>query len=325
MAASYEELTGLYASERPKYEALATQLGRHVEEALEARGFEVIVQWRAKTVQSFVKKALRKRYADPMAEIGDKAGIRVIVHFEADIPVVREIVTGFCEIHREESKRDALAYDQFGYLGIHLDVRAKGEALEEGDPQRLRDLPAEVQIHTKAQSAWAVISHELLYKTPQELSAEIKRGITRLVAVVELFDGEIGRFRQAIESDPDFKDMAVLADLDDEIVRFSSRRPDRALSAIVVPPIVRLHDTPVDDLYRDLLKPFIDAREDRLRTLFGAYRDDERANPLLFQPEALLIFERLENEPDRLREAWPVDRLPVDLLESLGTVWGVEV
>lgn len=325
MAASYEELTSRYASERPKYKALAAQLGRHIEQALEARGLEVIVQWRAKTVQSFVKKALRKGYADPMAEIGDKTGIRVIVHFEADIHVVREVVTGLCEIDREESKRDALAYNQLGYLGIHLDVRAKDEALDEADRRSLRGLPAEVQVHTKAQSAWAVVSHELLYKSPQELSPEIKRGITRLVAVVELFDGEIGRFRQAIESDPDLKDMAVLAPLDNEIVRFTSRRPDRALSAIVVPPIVRLHDTPVDDVYRDVLKPFIDAREARLRALFDGYRDDERANPLLFQPEALLIFERLENDPDRLREAWPVDRLPVDLLESLGTVWGVEV
>jgi hypothetical protein len=62
-----------------------------------------------------------------------------------------------------------------------------------------------------------------------------------------------------------------------------------------------------------------------LQALYRAYREDERANPLLFQPEALLIFERLETDPDRLRGAWPVDRLRLELLESLGTVWGVAV
>jgi hypothetical protein len=169
------------------------------------------------------------------------------------------------------------------------------------------------------------VSHELLYKSPQELSPDIQRGITRLVALVELFDGEIARFRQAIESAPDFTDMAVLSPLDDEIVRFTARRPDRALSALVVPPVVRLHDGPADDLYGAVLKPFIAEHEQTLHALYAAYRDDERANPLLFQPEALLIFERLVSDPDRLRDVWPVDRLPLDLLESLGTIWGVEV
>jgi ppGpp synthetase/RelA/SpoT-type nucleotidyltranferase len=324
-AASFEEVAGLYADERPKYEHLAAELGTCIRDRLAERGLEVFVHWRAKTVQSFVKKALRKGYADPLAEIGDKAGVRVIVHFEADIPVVREVVGELCAIVREESKRDALAYDQLGYLGVHLDVQANDEAFDDVDPQCLRGLGAEVQIHTKAQSAWAVVSHELLYKSPQELSAEITRGITRLVALVELFDGEIARFRQAIEADPDFQEMVVLGPLDDEIVRFSARRPDRALSAIVVPPLVRLHDRPAGDVYPEVLKPFIGDHEEQLRELYRAYRDDERANPLLFQPEALLIFERLRHDPDRLRAAWPVNRLPLELLESLATIWGVDL
>jgi ppGpp synthetase/RelA/SpoT-type nucleotidyltranferase len=324
-AASFEELTALYADERPNYKDLASQLGTRIQDRLERRGLEVIVQWRAKTVQSFVKKALRKGYADPLSEIGDKAGVRVIVHFEADVPVVREVVGELCTIVNEESKRDALAYDQLGYLGVHLDVHAVDDALDASDRDRLRGLGAEVQIHTKAQSAWAVVSHELLYKSPQELSVEIQRGITRLVALVELFDGEIARFRQAIESDPDFEEMVVLGPLDDEIVRFSARRPDRALSAIVVPPLVRLHERPAGELYPEVLMPFIVEHEEQLQALYNAYRDDERANPLLFQPEALLIFERLEHDPDRLGAAWPVDRLPLELLESLGTIWGVEL
>lgn len=41
---------------------------------------ETVTQWRAKDVLSFTKKALRKGYADPLKEIGDKAGTRVIVH-----------------------------------------------------------------------------------------------------------------------------------------------------------------------------------------------------------------------------------------------------
>jgi ppGpp synthetase/RelA/SpoT-type nucleotidyltranferase len=324
-AADFEQLSDLYAAERPNYESLAGQLAGALEEGLQARGLQPVVLWRAKTVQSFVKKALRNGYADPMAEIGDKAGVRVIVDFEADIEVVREVAQELCTILASEAKRDAMAYNELGYLGLHLQVRPCGEIIAAADHDDLLSLSAEIQVHTRAQSAWAVVSHELLYKAPHELSAEIKRGVTRLVALVELFDAEIARFRAAIDADPDHQELALLAPLDDEIVRFTARRPDLALSAIVVPPLTRLYSVEPERLYADILEPFIRSREHELKALFNAYRDDHRANPLLFQPEALLIFDLLERDPDRLREAWPADRIPLELLESLETIWGAEL
>jgi len=325
VAADFAALTDAYASERADYAALAAQLAAAMQARLPALGIEAIVKWRAKDVRSFVKKALREGYADPLAEITDKAGVRVIVCFDADVPAVEALVGELATILRRESKRDALAYDQLGYLGVHLDVQPSPAILEDADRTRLQDLAAEVQIHTMAQSAWAVVSHDLLYKAPHELSAGILRGITRLVALVELFDAEIARFRAAIEADPDHAPLAALAPLDDEILRFTSRRPDRALSAIVLPPLSRLYDTGPAELYDEVIRPFVEANQFRLTRLFDAYREDERANPLLFQPEALLIFELLQRDPDRLHAGWPVDRLPLELLTSLAEVWGTEL
>jgi ppGpp synthetase/RelA/SpoT-type nucleotidyltranferase len=323
--ADFEQLSDRYAAERPRFENLAKQLARALEERLRARGLQPVVVCRAKTVQSFVKKALRKRYADPMTEIGDKAGVRVIVDFEADIDVVREVAEELCTIVASDAKRDAMAYNELGYLGLHLQVQPRAEALVAEDRVALLPLAAEIQVHTRAQSAWAVVSHDLLYKAPHELSVDVKRGVTRLVALVELFDAEIARFRSAIESDPDHRELAVIAPLDDEIVRFTARRPDLALSAILVPPLARLYTVEPERLYAEVLEPFIRSHEHELTALFEAYREDDRANPLLFQPEALLIFDLLGRDPDRLREAWPADRIPLELLESLETVWGTEL
>jgi ppGpp synthetase/RelA/SpoT-type nucleotidyltranferase len=324
-AADFEQLSDRYAAERSSYESLAEQLAGALEERLRAHGLQPVVVWRAKTVQSFVKKALRKGYADPMTEIGDKAGVRVIVDFEADIDVVREVAEELCTIVASEAKRDAMAYNELGYLGLHLQVRARRDAIAAADREELLALTAEIQVHTRAQSAWAVVAHELLYKAPHELSAEIKRGVTRLVALVELFDAEIARFRAAVDSDPDHRELAVVARLDDEIVRFTARRPDLALSAMVVPPLVRVYGVEPERLYAEVLEPFIRSHEHELKVLFDAYRDDDRANPLLFQPEALLIFDLLERDADRLRDAWPADRIPLELLESLASIWGTEL
>jgi ppGpp synthetase/RelA/SpoT-type nucleotidyltranferase len=325
VAAEYAAVVDAYEAERPDYEELARLIGENVRAALDGRGLETEVLWRAKTIMSFVKKALRESYADPLVEIGDKAGVRVIVHYLDDLPTVEKVVGDLCTVHKREQKLDALAYNQLGYLGVHLEIQPKPKLAAESDNERVGSLRAELQIHTKAQSAWAVVSHDLLYKTALALSHPIKRGITRLVALVELFDAEVKRFRQQIEEDPDFKEMTVATALDDLIIRYTAQRPDRALSALIAPALVRLYDVEAQRVVPDRIQPFIEANRAKLDELYDRYRDDARANPLLFQPEALLIFERLDNDPDRLLEAWPASDLPIDLLENLATIWGVEV
>jgi len=323
-AASYEAMAEAYASERPAYEELADMLGTRLQHGLDEHGLETIVSWRAKKIDSFVKKALRKGYQDPLEQIGDKAGVRVIVHYLADVARVEELVRQLCHVDRRESKLDALAYDELGYLGVHFDVRPKPPAITGATTPGLEQRRAEIQVHTKAQSAWAVVSHELLYKSAVQAPDDLRRAITRLVALVELFDAEVARFRQAVESHPDFNEMSVLKPLDDEIVRFTDRRPDPGLSVLSIPAVVRLYSEPPEDVFETRIKPFLRAQSVRLTSIFDHYKDDERANPLLFQPEALLIFERLEYDRDRLKACWPVDKLPLDLLESMAAIWGVD-
>lgn len=323
MAAEYAAVVDAYEAERSRYESLASLIGEGIRERLNRQGLETVVLWRAKDTMSFAKKALRKGYSDPLTQIVDKAGVRVIVHYLDEVEIVEQTVAELCNIHAREQKVDALDYDQLGYLGVHLEVEPNAELAR--DNTDVAGLRAELQIHTKAQSAWAVVSHHLLYKAPVELSASIMRGITRLVALVELFDAEIQRFRQTIEEDPDFREMAVIETLDDHIIRYTARRHDRALSALSVPALVRLHDVTPDRVVAERIEPFIRTNAAKLEELYERYRDDTRANPLLFQPEALLIFERMDNDPDQLRDAWPADVLPLDLLDDLASIWGADI
>jgi ppGpp synthetase/RelA/SpoT-type nucleotidyltranferase len=323
-AGSYGDIAEAYADERDKYKRLGELIAARLEDDLKALHMEVIVQTRAKDVLSFVKKALRKGYADPLAEIGDKAGVRVIVHYAEDVPRVEEVVGQSCEILERESKLDALDFDEFGYLGVHLAVNPKPEVLDAGDAD-LADLKAEIQIHTKAQSAWAVVSHDLLYKTPLEIPSDLKRTIVRLVALVELFDNEVARFQQQLRDHPDFTEMQVLEPLDDLLIEFTDRRPDRALSAMVVPALVRLHGGTPEEVVNDFVRPFVEEHREQLGEIYDQYADDYRATPLLYQPEALLVFASLERDPYQLREAWPSDQLPVDLLDGMAAIWGIDL
>jgi ppGpp synthetase/RelA/SpoT-type nucleotidyltranferase len=325
VAADYGEVHDAYAAQRPNYKDLATLIGTEVERRLDARGLEVIVQWRAKDTMSFVKKALRKDYVDPLGQIGDKAGVRVIVHYLEHVPIVQQVVDDICYIHDSETKLDALDYDKLGYLGVHLEVQPRPELVALGANDQVADLRAELQIHTKAQSAWAVVSHDLLYKPPVSLPGEAKRSVTRLVALVELFDAEVERLRQTLRNAPDFKELMVTDELDNHIIKFTAHKPDKALSALTVPALVRTYDVPPEAVVAERVEPFIERHETKLRSIYTAYEDDTRANPLLFQPEALLLFERFESAPDDVRAAWPGEDLPVALLYNLALIWGADI
>lgn len=325
MAVDYADVHSAYDAERGDYEDLAALIGSSLEDRLAARRLEIIVQWRAKDVHSFVKKALRKGYAEPLRQIGDKAGVRVIVHYLDDVEAVEREVREICTVRERESKLDALDYDELGYLGIHLEVQPTPALAAQSVNARVRELRAELQIHTKAQSAWAVVSHDLLYKPPIELPATVKRSVTRLVALTEMFDLEVQRLRQSIQMDPDYRELMVIEALDAELLGFTSRPPDRGLSALSVPSIVRLYDVAPESVVAERVAPFIVAVRAKLDALYQRYRDDARANPLLFQPEALLLFERFDHDSDRIRDAWPAERLPIELLDDLATIWGADI
>lgn len=329
-ASGYAEIAGAYEIERPRFETLAHRIQAALERDLRSAGVYCEVSSRAKEIPSFVKKALREGYSDPLAEIGDKAGVRVIVPYLEDIGRVEAVVAAVCHVEDREQKLEALEYDRLGYLGVHLELQPKpellvGQADLGPDSPELTDLRAELQIHSKAQSAWAVISHDLLYKPPVEAADETKRAVTRLVALVELFDGEVDRLRKVIAGDPDYAEMAVAANLDDRLLQFTSRSPDRKLSMLSIPFLVHLYGCEPSAVVDTHIDPYIATNRQKLQGIYEAYADDETANPLLSQPEAFLILERLQNDRDRLREDWPVDRLNFELLESMALIAGIDL
>jgi hypothetical protein len=72
------------------------------------------------------------------------------------------------------------------------------------------------------------------------------------------------------------------------------------------------------------LAAFIDTHRDALTRLYAAYRDDPRARAFAGAPEALLIFERLEHDPDGLVDLWR-RHLPYDELEQFAAFYGLGV
>jgi ppGpp synthetase/RelA/SpoT-type nucleotidyltranferase len=321
---NYASLQADYAKVFPAYHRLAECIHRLLRSRLDAAGLRLAeVSARPKDPASFVKKALRKGYDDPMAQIGDKAGARIVVPFARDREAVLEACREVLELGKPEDKREELGSDRVGYLGLHYAVGVRTDVLE---PQQadLAGLKAELQIHTKAESAWATAAHDSLYKAVVPVPELVARRLNRLSSLAEIFDDEVERFLVELASQPGFAELeALLPPLDAMLLKFTPRGGDQGLSAIIIPVLRPLFDEDEPEkIISEHIGPYIDKHESDIAALYARYADDDRANPLLYQPEAILLFERLESNPYSLRPAWP-PTIEVELLENLALLRGV--
>jgi hypothetical protein len=76
--------------------------------------------------------------------------------------------------------------------------------------------------------------------------------------------------------------------------------------------------------FKQLIDEFVVEHGDHLEEMYRTRVSLEDVNPLVFQPEGILILERLLRDPFALKERWEQE-FPADLLEEFATIWGIEV
>jgi len=157
---------------------LASKLEKHLQELFGAEPRIDRIYARAKSVSSFMKKANTRendklKYADPLRQIQDQIGGRIIVFYTMDV----ERVTGLVEkyLHKIETREyvpDSLW--TFGYIGRHYVMVLPADIIDvpndEGVPEFF-----ELQIKTLFQHAWSEANHKLGYKPEVPLEPDDER------------------------------------------------------------------------------------------------------------------------------------------------------
>jgi mutator protein MutT len=191
----YKSQVDTYRQIRPRYQDMARWLITVLEQASQSLGLPCIVQARAKTIASFAEKILRegKQYPDPLQNLTDLCGARVIAHTVGGVAAICRFVEDHFEISKPDSgdKLESLGAGEFGYLSRHYVVSFRPGAFPtQTVPENLVEggLKAEIQVRTILQHAWADINHELGYKNRFKLPRRWQREFARLAAVLEETD-----------------------------------------------------------------------------------------------------------------------------------------
>lgn len=188
-----EEIVNEFEKRRPIYEKFGNKLSIFLKQKLkEADVEDVIIKDRAKKVKSFRDKITRpdKHYNDPINQITDLTGVRVIVFYTDQLQIVEDILNSEFYVDPDLSvdKSKTLKPNTFGYLSVHyiINLKSNKENLEEW--KEFKGLKAEIQIRTSLQDAWATVSHALQYKKEADVPDNLKRKLFRLAGLFELAD-----------------------------------------------------------------------------------------------------------------------------------------
>jgi ppGpp synthetase/RelA/SpoT-type nucleotidyltranferase len=183
-----------YAEQHPDLVAAASAAVALLASILDEAGINYLtIEGRAKSVASFAEKATRTAsgramYADPLADIGDQLGVRVITYVRDDVEAVAALLAEQLPVLDDRDFGELTASQgRFGYASRHLQVEIEGRVVQ-------------VQLRTVLQHAWAEFEHDIRYKgtVPVEHASEFDRRFTLAAGLLELADQEFSAIRERL-------------------------------------------------------------------------------------------------------------------------------
>jgi ppGpp synthetase/RelA/SpoT-type nucleotidyltranferase len=313
-----ERIRKLWIDERPSFERFSAIVGERLQRAVRSAGIPGTVTWRAKDIDSLIKKLLRK--ADHTYEgLSDKAGVRVVVRFQRQVADVLELVRTLFWCGPAERTEERLAPDQVGYHSTHVDV-----TLLPGDTEHAHcpaaKYHAELQVRTLAQNLWSEMAHDTIYKGGETIRRDLRRRINILSGLIELADNEFSSVEKELASEPGAPELWVLQALERQYYKLTARRSDPQLSLEVIRLLVPLY-TQRPETWDVHFEAFFMQREAFLRSVFEQQQESPDRSIFLFQPEVLMIYEQLQANPWALRAKWS-EQFPDSELQTLAITLG---
>ena len=186
MKSSNPRLEIIEAEYRRRYDSvsmrIAANLSAHLIECMKGEPRIDRVGARAKDIARYLKKAMiekdgKPKYNDPLNQIQDQIGARIIVLYQSDVDRIARLVKKyFRAIEYRALVPDSES--EFGYFGQHLILVIPTDVIDEDMDATLIPEFFELQIKTLFQHAWSEADHDLGYKpSDTPLTSDQKRFI----------------------------------------------------------------------------------------------------------------------------------------------------
>lgn len=210
-----DEAVRIFREGHPRLERAAAAYVDHVRGILDEAGINYLsVTGRAKSLKSFSEKAARSRdgrplHPEPLADIHDQIGLRVITFLRRDVAAVAELLAGeFTVLDDRDLGLETAGEGRFGYASRHLQLAVDTPGIAGDGP--LTATEVQVQVRTVLQHAWAEYEHAIRYKgsIPLAHASELDRRFTLAAGLLELADEQFTAIHEQLQQDAELVEEA---------------------------------------------------------------------------------------------------------------------
>lgn len=163
-----------YEKIRPRYKEFAEAGEKVISDILRDGNIRYAsIDSRTKEIEKFGKKAAKPseldpakpKYPDPLKQIKDMAGVRVITFLPRTVADVCKLIEQeFFVESKEDKTKQSMAEGKIGYQSIHYLAKLKPSNPRFADYLSFEGLILEIQVRTILQHAWAEMEHDIQYK-----------------------------------------------------------------------------------------------------------------------------------------------------------------
>lgn len=160
------------------------------------------ITYRVKDRESYCHKCKNDKYMEPIDEVMDLSGIRIIAYTNQDVKNICDVISREFEIDKINSmdKYSNMNDNQVGYLSVHFIIMLKENRTNLAEYKEYVGIRSEIQVRTLLQHAWAEIEHDRNYKFSGVLPKNIRRKFYLLAGVLELVDKEFDSLSEEIDT-----------------------------------------------------------------------------------------------------------------------------
>ena len=230
-----------YRAVKPRYEVFVSKLRDILRDALSVENIQIhSIEARAKDIKSFGNKVTKPsevnpnvpKYPNPLSEITDLAGVRVITFLPKTVYEIEKALTAqFQVIERVDKGQELSDQGKFGYQSVHLLLKLARARARLPEYTSCKDLVAEVQVRTILQHAWAELEHDIQYKSYNVIPKSIRRRFAALAGLLEIADREFQslqdedeRLRQQARASVQIGDLATVEITPDALKLYLDRK-----------------------------------------------------------------------------------------------------
>ncbi|MGE6435497.1 GTP pyrophosphokinase [Shewanella baltica] len=281
-----------------------------------------ILSYRVKDIDSAIGKITRKKYNNPLEQMTDLVGVRVVFTLSTDVERFKQAVMSYLSwsaiLTRDPADEINSSPEKFQYQSVHIEIRPMQNFVYNGVSINSK-VCCELQVRSLMQHTYAEVVHDNIYKSSWPSPTKAKRFVASSAALIDTADHMFCETLELLQKENKQRGILLekITQIYDSFVQVTSPK-DQKMNLAVIDAFHNKYSSE-EELISDL-QILLEQKK------FIPTKINSRLNidPFWSQPVSLLAYLLVRKYPVDVRGEWPFSA-SIDALDMVYSDLGISI